>query len=131
MATLEQKVKISLGSAGLFFLLNSPNSYKFVSNILNMKLIENNCPNHLGIFVNTLLFFIFTYISMGDPFKDSLFKLKNTTYGSLIYFLISSPTIYYLTSKILKFNECRNTVSLLIHSAIYFIILVGVMYFPE
>ena len=57
MATLEQKVKISLGSAGLFFLLNSPNSYKFVSKILNTKLVENNCPNHLGIFINTLLFF--------------------------------------------------------------------------
>ena len=61
-----KKVKISLGSAGLFFLLNSPNSYKFISNILNTKLVENNCPNHLGIFINTLLFFVLTYISMGD-----------------------------------------------------------------
>lgn len=131
MATLEQKVKISLGSAGLFFLLNSPNSYKFVSNILNTNLIENNCPNHLGIFINTLLFFVITYMSMGDPFKNQLFKLKNTTYGSLIYFLISSPTIYYLSNKMLNLKDCRNTVSLLVHSAIYFIILVGVMYFPE
>ena len=131
MATLEQKVKISLGSAGLFFLLNSPNSYKFVSNILNTKLFENNCPNHLGIFINTILFFGFTYISMGDPFKDSFFKLKNTTYGSLIYFLISSPTIYHISNKLLNFDDCRNTVSLLVHSAIYFLILVGVMYFPE
>ena len=131
MATLEQKVKISLGSTGLFFLLNSPNSYKFVSNILNTNLVEDNCPNHLGIFINTLIFFVFTYISMGDPFENSLFKLKNTTYGSLIYFLISSPTIYYLSNKMLNFKDCRNTVSLLVHSAIYFIILVGVMYFPE
>ena len=131
MATLEQKVKISLGSAGLFFLLNSSNSYKFVSNILNTKLIENNCPTHLGILINTILFFIITYLSMGDPFKNQLFKLKNTTYGTLIYFMISSQTLYYLSNKILNIDECRSNLSLIIHSAIYFILLVGVMYFPE
>jgi len=131
MATLEQKVKISLGSSGLFYLLNSSSSFSFISKFLNLNLIENECPTHQGIFVNTMLFFIITYLSMGDPFKKQLFKLKNTTYGTLVYFMISSPTVYYITNKILNLNECRSTVSLMIHSAIYFILLVGIMYFPE
>ena len=131
MATLEQKVKISLGSSGLFYLLNSSSSFSFISKFLNLNLIENGCPTHQGIFVNTMLFFIITYLSMGDPFKKQLFKLKNTTYGTLVYFMISSPTVYYITNKILNLNECRSTVSLMIHSAIYFILLVGIMYFPE
>ena len=96
-----------------------------------LNLIENNCPTHLGIFVNTLLFFIITFLSMGDPFKNRLFKLKNTTYGTLIYFMISSQTLYYLTNKMLNINECRSIVSLMIHSAVYFMLLVGIMYFPE
>ena len=131
MTTLEQKVKISLGSTGLFFLLNSSNSFNFMSKFFSLNLIENNCPTHLGIFVNTLLFFIITYLSMGDPFKNRLFKLKNTTYGTLIYFMISSQTLYYLTNKMLNINECRSIVSLMIHSAVYFMLLVGIMYFPE
>ena len=131
MTTLEQKVKISLGSAGLFFLLNSPKSFELVSKILNLNLIIEKCPTHLGMIVNTILFFVITYLSMGDPFKNQLFKLKNTTYGTLIYFMISSQTLYYLSNKILKIDECRSTLSLMIHSLIYFILLVGVMYFPE
>lgn len=130
MSTLEKKILISLESAGLFFLLNSVDSYKFFGNIFNMNLYSDNCPTKLGLLFNTLIFFITTYLSMGNPFKRKLFKLKNTTYGTLIYYLLSSPAIYYLTS-FLNDNSCPNNKMILIHSILYFIILVGVMYFPE
>jgi hypothetical protein len=131
MATLEQKVKISLGSAGLFYLLNTVDSFKFISKILDINLLENDCPTYLGQFVNTVVFFIITYLSMGNPLNNQLFKLKNTTYGTLIYFMISSSTMYYLINKVINSSECRSNLSLFIHSFLYFIILVGVMYFPE
>ena len=68
---------------------------------------------------------------MGDPLKNQLFKLKNTTYGTLIFFLVSNPNIYYFTKKIFNFNTCRNISMVILHSIIYFFILLGVMYFPE
>jgi hypothetical protein len=131
MSTLEKKILISLESAGLFFLLNSVDSYKFFGNIFNMNLYSDNCPTKLGVLFNTLIFFITTYLSMGNPFKRKLFKLKNTTYGTLIFYLLSSPAIYYLTSFLNDNNSCPNNKMIIIHSILYFIILIGVMYFPE
>ena len=75
MATSQQKINISLNSSILFFLLNSTYSFNFLSKVLNLNLIEDNCPNNNGVIITTILFFIITYLSMGDPFKKQLFKL--------------------------------------------------------
>ena len=127
MTTLEQKVNISISSACLFFLLNHPQSYKLFSKTFKLNLYVNNCPTNSGILFNTLLFFIITYLTMGNPFKNQLFKLKNTTYGTLIFYMISSPAMYYLTNK----DNCPSISMVLLHSIIYCLVLIGVMYFPE
>jgi hypothetical protein len=132
MSTLEKKIKISLGSASLFFLLNLPKIFIILSEIFNLKLYENNCPTKLGLVFSTIIFFITTYFSMGDPFKNKMFKLKNTTYGTLIFYLISSPPIYYITNLILNRNDiCPSSSIILLHSVVYCLALIGVMYFPE
>ena len=100
MSTIAKKFSISLGSSSLFLILNLSNSYELFGKIINKNLINNKCPTELGLLLNAFIFFIITYLSMGDPFKDQLFKLKNTTYGTLIFYMISSPAIYYLTNLI-------------------------------
>ena len=132
MATLEQKVSISLGSANLFFLLNLPKSYINLGKLFKLNLYENNCPTNLGILFNTLVFFIVTYLTMGNPFENQMFKLKNTTYGTLIFYMISSPAMYYLTNLIFNRSEiCPSITMIVLHSILYCLFLIGVMYFPE
>lgn len=122
MATLQQKVQISLGSAVLFSIINLPQTYKLTDSLLPCKLIEKNCPTHMGLFLHTVVFFLITLLTMG---RVDLNTLKNALYGTLIFFFLSSPTIYSLTG-----NSCPKIGGVLLHSVLYFVALVGVMYLP-
>ena len=132
MTTLQKKINISIVLSFLFFLLNHPNSYKMFEKIFRLKLYENGCPTNSGLLCNTLVFFIITYLTMGHPLKNQWFKLKNTTYGTLIFYMISSPAMYYLTNMLLNNKKICPTINMVIlHSVIYCLFLIGVMYFPE
>ena len=76
MASLNQKIFISKNSSLLFLLLNTKSSFQILSKIFKYNLLNsNNCPNSYGILINTIIFFFITYLSMGDPLKNQLFKL--------------------------------------------------------
>lgn len=137
MATLQTKLNISLGSAFLFAVINSPILYKITTGILPLNLFNNttNCPTNVGLLVHTLVFLAISYLSMGNANIKKGIKLKHSIYGALIFFLISSPTMYSFTSSVFgssiaSLSGCPTMFGILLHALIYCAALVGVMYLP-
>ncbi len=138
MANFNQKLMISLESAALFALINLPQVYKLTDNILPLNLYNTTtaCPTNLGLVIHTIVFFVLTFLSMGDIGKKTDIKLKHTIYGTLIFFFIASPAIFSFVGSILgswvaDSNGCPTLLGVLLHAAIYCAALVGVMYLPE
>lgn len=138
MATLKEKLTISLGAAALFMLVNLPQTYKLTDQVLPLDLYNQNtnCPTKVGLLIHTIVFFLITFLTMGNPYKKSGIKLKHTIYSSLIFFLISSPAMYSLVGSVLgdniaDANGCPTMMGVLLHSAVYCAALVGVMYLPD
>lgn len=133
MTTLTDKVRISAESTLLFTLINLPYTYELTNQWLPFSTYENGCPTMNGILIHTLVFALISFISMGNPLIETGIKLKHTIYGTLLYFLISSPILYNLTSSIFGNapGGCPTFTSVLLHSALYFAGLLGLMYLPE
>ena len=136
MATFGKKILISGSSALLFLLVNLPQVYKLTGNILSLNLYNENCPTNTGLIIHTLVFFALTYISMGKSDINSGIKLKHTIYGTLIFYLISSPAMFSFISSVFgnqyaNMNGCPTMDGLILHGLIYCIALIGVMYLPE
>jgi hypothetical protein len=83
----------------------------------------------------------FIIMKLTNPYKkishqksDGLIA-KYSFYGSLIFFLLSSPELYKLTNSIIgstsDFNGCPSETGLYVHTVAYILILLGVMYFPK
>ena len=134
MATLEKKLTISIGSAILFLGMNLPQTFKLTSKLTNLNLFnfDSNCRTNLGIVIHFLLFFGVTFLTMSNSNTSTGVKLKHSIYGSLIFYLISSPAFYSITNKLFNINnDCLNNINVVIHSVVYCLALVGVMYLPE
>ena len=135
MATFYKKLQISIGSAVLFMIINLPQTYEITNKIFPWKTISNGCPTHLGILFHTLVFFLLTFFSMGNVKIQTGIKLKHSLYGTLIYFLLSNPATYYFFSKLLghqfaNSKGCPSVIGVLLHSVIYCLFLLAVMYLP-
>jgi hypothetical protein len=136
MATFSKKVSISVGSTLLFLFVNLPQVYNLTGNFLSLNLYNENCPTNTGLIIHTLVFFALTYISMGKSTINSGIKLKHTIYGTLIFYLISSPAMFSFISSVFgnqyaNINGCPTMNGLILHGLIYCIALIGVMYLPE
>ena len=134
MATFKDKLKISVFSAGLFFITNISQTYKLTDDIVPFTTYNTlkQCITYNGLLFHTLIFALMSFLSMANK-ANTLVKLKHTLYGSLIYFFLSSPSMYSLTSRIF-FGSSQAYPSLLhvfLHSVIYCLVLVLVMYLPE
>ena len=134
MATLEKKLIISIGSAILFLGMNLPQTFKLTSKLTNLNLFnfDSNCRTNLGVVIQLFLFFSVTFLTMSNSNTSTGVKLKHSIYGSLIFYLISSPAFYSITNKLFNINnDCLNNINVVIHSVVYCLALVGVMYLPE
>jgi hypothetical protein len=127
-----------MGSAALFTLINLPQTYKLSNSILPLDLYNSNtnCPTGTGLLVHAIVFFALSFLSMGNPSQDTGFKLRNAIYGTLIFFLISSPAIFSLVGSVLgnwvaDTNGCPTTMGVCLHAVVYCVALVGVMYLPD
>lgn len=134
MATLEQKVKISAASAAMLAVVNLPQTYKFVNDILPLVTYKSSCPTLLGQLVHLAVFAGLTYLSMPEKVNKGV-RVKHTLYGSLIAFLITSPAVYALVGSILgktiaNAKGCPTLMGVLLHAAVYGAALVGVMHLP-
>jgi hypothetical protein len=127
---------ISLGSASTFAVLNLPFTYKLTNRLLPVSTYKNGCPTYAGSLIHTLVFFMVSFLSMmmGESRISYGTMLKHSLYGSLIYFLVSSPHMFSLTkslfTKTSTSDGCPTMTGVLLHSAVYFLVLVGVMYLP-
>ena len=140
MASFGDKFRISAGSAVLFALVNLPQTYRFTDSLLPFNLYNQStgCPTSLGLLFHTVVFVLISYLTMGgrgSSSLDSQIKLKHSLYGGLIFFLVSSPAMYSLTSslfgpEIASRSGCPSTMGVLVHAAVYCAILVAVMYLP-
>jgi len=131
MATPNRKLQISLGSGVLFALMNIP--------LTSSKLLYNQdtkCPNYLGIALRTLVFFTLTFLSMNSSNLLPLKKLDHTIYGTLLFFFISNPETYKLTSSLLGSwisdkSGCPTINGISLHASVYIAILFGIMFLPN
>ena len=137
MSTLAAKSAISFGAALLFALINLSSTYQISSQLLSLNLLDvNKCPTVLGQLVHTFVFFGLTFLGMGNVSIKTGIKLKHSLYGTLIYFLISSPAIYSLTGSlfgqsIASSSGCPTLLGIALHSLVCFLFLVAVMYLPN
>ena len=132
MSDFNKKFWISFNSAILFTIVSLPKTYHLTQKITNLKLFDNNCPTYIGRILHAVVFFLISYITMGSSRINNLIKIKHSLYGTLIYYFISSPELYNLTSLILKnvATSCPNTSDIYLHAIVYCLALIGVMYLP-
>jgi hypothetical protein len=137
MTTLSAKISISFGSAVLFTLINLPQTYKLTNKILPFDLynLSTNCPTHLGLLVHATVFFVLTYLSMGNSYINPGVKLKHTLYGTLIFFLLSSPAMFSLVGSVLgtqyaSVSGCPTLIGVAFNAFLYCFFLIAVMYLP-
>tara|TARA_B100000787_G_C16196693_1_gene301418 strand:+ start:2250 stop:2702 length:453 start_codon:yes stop_codon:yes gene_type:complete len=150
MATLNKKILISLNSAFLFVLVNHPKllslgprtvgkvekKFGITGNSLGPTNLNSVvCPTNIGLLLNALVFFSISYFSMGKAKINNGIKIKHALYGTLIFYLVSSPALYSVVGSI--FGEafssksgCPTLYGVLLHALVYFCLLVGVMYLP-
>lgn len=132
MATLKDKLFISINSSLLFFVFNLPFISEIATSILGFNFIKDGCRTKLGFLLSVSLFYIATYLTMTHSNKDVLVKLKHTTYASLLFFFVSNATTLHIFNLFFKsFIDCPKNGTLILHSLIYCILLVGIMYFPD
>ena len=137
MTTFQQKLAISIGSTALFALINIPQTYKLINSLIDLDLYNESthCPTNIGLILHAIIFFILTFLSMGDPTKRTGTKLKHSIYGTLIFFFISSPMLYStlnltIGSQVADVNGCPTMMGIGLTSLIYFISLIAIMYLP-
>lgn len=137
MASFNQKLSISAGSAALFALVNLPQTYKLTERLSGLDLynISAGCPTHLGLILHAAVFFAISYLSMGDAARPGI-KLKHSLYGTLIFFLIANPvTFKFMASlfgnQIADSSGCPTLFGIFIHALVYCAVLVAVMYLPD
>jgi hypothetical protein len=117
MATLQQKINISAGASGIFALLNLPQVYQLTNQFI---------PSEWSLIFHTLVYFVFTFLTMGNVQVNTKEKVKNSVYGSLIFFFAASPIVANLLTSLL--GTTNPNVILIAQTVIYFLALVGVMY---
>lgn len=136
MSTLEKKLMISLEDSAMFIVLSHPKTYQLLNRILPAYDDEKKCPTAIGFFTVCVLFFSLNYLFMNLK-KSNLsngLMLKYSFWGTLMYFLIANKETYKLVNNVLPVANdegCPNRMGLLAHGIVYFLSLVGIMYFPD
>tara|TARA_Y100000389_G_scaffold195892_1_gene227955 strand:+ start:1487 stop:1900 length:414 start_codon:yes stop_codon:yes gene_type:complete len=135
MSGFNQKLMISLTATIPFLLINSKEAYELTSSLLSEKLFQNGCPTSLGLVVHTLVFFAIIYLPMSKGNNDTM-RLRHSIWAALIFFVISSPSMYSVVSSVLgpsiaSSDGCPTNTGRMVHAVVYCLALVAIMYLPE
>lgn len=136
--TLVDKARISLSVAILFIIVSHPEVAKLLNNVLPVWNNQMQCKTNFGVFIHTLLFFLLNIGQMliGDKNNERLslgLKVKYSFWSTLMFFVLSNEQTYKLMNNLYSVagdSGCPNDVGIIIHSVVYFLLLVGVMYLP-
>jgi len=133
-----QKLQISLFSGAVFTAVNLPQIYELTNKLSGNQLYNTatKCPTFAGILVHTLVYFVLTYLSMWGADASVGQKLRNTIYGTLIFFFVSNPVTYQLTGRLTggltaDQNGCPTLYGVLMHAVVYVTLLFLVMFLPN
>ena len=129
MSTFQQKLIISIFSAVLFIIVSLPQTYKLINSY------EFGCPTNNGLLLHALVFFVLSFLSMWTSNASTGLKIKFSIYGTLLYYLISSPAAFSLTGSIFgpsvaTANGCPTVTGVILHALVYCASLIGLMYLP-
>lgn len=132
MASLQQKLTISLGSAALFVLISHPAVYKITNGLIGGLTSGSGCPTLLGLAVHTGVFFLLTRLSMGGAYQVDAIKRRRSLIAAALFALLNSPMAYKLVRSVLgdaiaSASGCPTMTGLLTHAGVYTAILVGLM----
>tara|TARA_Y100000996_G_C22307243_1_gene554703 strand:- start:225 stop:635 length:411 start_codon:yes stop_codon:yes gene_type:complete len=134
MSGFNQKLMISLTATIPFLLINSKEAYELTSSLLSEKLFQNGCPTSLGLVVHSLVFFGIIYFPMSK--NNDVMRLRHSIWATLIFFVISSPTMYSVVSSVLgpsiaSSTGCPTNTGRMVHAVVYCLALVAIMYLPQ
>ncbi len=129
--------------AGIFFIiLASPVTFKFVNTNVSQPLglstaDYNGCPNLTGLIVHAVVFTLVMRLSMSLNSKEKCAHPYSSTdkwvvsiIGGLLFLLIASPFLYEIVNSltsalglvIADANGCPNVSGLILHTAVFIII---------
>mgnify|MGYP003682462919 CR=1 FL=1 len=133
MSTFNDKLRISIGSGILFAIMNIPQVQIFFGNKLFNSYTK--CLTNSGVIIQVFVFAIITFLTMSSSNINTLTKISHTTYGSLIFFFVSNPITYKFISSLFgnwisNSYGCPTFYGAILHTIIYILILISVMYFP-
>ena len=135
MTTFRKKLEISFLSSSVFFLTNLPQTYQFTNKLFPFATEINGCPTNLGIIVHTIVFLILSFLLMLKSKQNIEMKIKNSLFATLIFFLLSNPTTYSVVGNLFNTTKnkwgCPNWLGIVVHTLVYCLFLLSVMYLPE
>jgi hypothetical protein len=136
MASLQQKLMISLSSAVLFVLVSLPQTYDLTNKVLGGlvgPLTTGGCPTTVGILTHAVVFYLVTrYVMMRNYEACEATKTKRALTAAVIYALLSSPLAFrsvrsVLGAGIASASGCPTLQGTFVHAAVYTAVLVLLM----
>jgi hypothetical protein len=135
MATLNQKLMISLGSAAIFILVNLPQTYNLTNSLFGGivgPLSSGGCATALGLVVHAVVFYLLSRLSMSKSYGSTDLKHRRALIATVIMLVLSSPTLFKFVRSILgntiaSATGCPTTQGIFVHGAVYTAILVLLM----
>ena len=124
--------------AGMFMLLSLPQVYGKTNNMFNTG--GENCPTFKTRLLHTLAFFVLSFLSIkfyGEKMSQNK-MISCSLCSALMFFLLSSPELYQLTGSLIgqvdsEFsskmgtNNCPTLTGVLVHTAVFSLVLSWVM----
>lgn len=132
MASLQQKLTISLMSAAVFVLVGLPSTYKLTNSLIGGIANAAGCPSLLGLAVHAGVFYLLSKLSMKGSYASTQQKHKHSLIAAALFALLNSPMAYKMVSGILgsgiaNASGCPTMMGLLVHAGVYTAILVLLM----
>lgn len=133
MTTLNRKLEISAFSALACCIINTKTMYNLTNKFLPFETTKNNCPTNIGFLVHLLVFLAYSYLSMTKVDKPNLLKLNYAITGALLVNFAYSSGVIDVVGKAIGTleNGCLTTKGNIVHSIIYGILLLAIMYLPD